>query len=337
MIKIVYVHVGSTSSKYHKMLQISLASVRLNMPNIEVNVVVDKSTEKDLISNESAILKDQFLSVISVDIAGNYKDVEKSRYLKTSLRTHVSGDFLFIDTDTVICCDFSDIVVDKSVSMVLDEHTEVSNDDWSENLKNNAKVRGFDFSNLEYYFNSGVMIVRDDPDAHKLFDKWFLTWDKTRKLGFHQDQYSLAEVNQNLDIITQLDPRWNFQVSGHKVPLELISEAKIIHYFATTSRKLYILNNVDVFNSELDGPLIKGIIESPKTALNPFSIVISNTPQDDIIKSSVFELLLRFYRKKNVFKFLCRISSNILSINERCNRIYQGRSKINNKENKNDI
>lgn len=315
MVKLVYVHVGETKSKYYKMLQISLASVRYHMPNIEVNLVVDDITEEDLIINKAQVLNDENLKLISVKIPNTYSPVEKSRYIKTSLRSYISGDFIFLDTDTVMCCDFSNYKVTDSVSMVRDCHRIFGDDLWSENLIKNAKIRGLDISNVDKYYNSGVMVVKDDEKASELYRNWHECWEQTRKPGFHQDQYALAAVNEKVNAIVEIDKKWNFQIGVSNALITDIHNANIIHYFATKSNNsIYKLNNSDTLNQPIDSEIIKNIIENPKTSFNPFCAYLEGSTRHNVIKSPVFKLLTGLYKKRIVFNALCSISSFILAV-----------------------
>ena len=58
-----------------------------------------------------------------VNVPEHYNKVQTSRYLKTSLRQTVEGDFLFIDSDTIITDSLADAdSLTGNVMMVLDYH-----------------------------------------------------------------------------------------------------------------------------------------------------------------------------------------------------------------------
>ena len=120
MIKLVYVIVGVSKSEYLNMLRISLASARRYMPAIEIEIVTDEETGKALSVGD--IPQKYNARIVAVPIEGEYTTVERSRVLKTNLRELVSGDFLYLDTDTIICEDFSDYVPQGSVNLVADAH-----------------------------------------------------------------------------------------------------------------------------------------------------------------------------------------------------------------------
>ncbi|MFX4681913.1 hypothetical protein ABTB34_20895, partial [Acinetobacter baumannii] len=56
-----------------------------------------------------------------VDVPGCYGKTERSRFIKTTIRKHVDGDFLFIDTDTVVCREL--VPPDCELGMVYDANT----------------------------------------------------------------------------------------------------------------------------------------------------------------------------------------------------------------------
>ena len=81
-------------------------------------------------------IKKYVSEIIVVNVPDGMNKMHRSRYLKTTLRQHISGDFLFVDADTVITCDLSEIdEVDMEIAAVLDRHSPVSEHELVDGIK----------------------------------------------------------------------------------------------------------------------------------------------------------------------------------------------------------
>ena len=98
--KVVYVLVSNKNDYYVEMLQLSLYSLRIFHPDDIVEVVMDEKTYSRLVKQKHRLLAD--VKPIVVEIPKEYSLMQRSRYLKTRLREIIVGDFLYLDTDTVV-------------------------------------------------------------------------------------------------------------------------------------------------------------------------------------------------------------------------------------------
>jgi cellulose synthase/poly-beta-1,6-N-acetylglucosamine synthase-like glycosyltransferase len=100
--KLVYVLVSyDEQNDYLEQCLLSCYSARLHNADAEIILLVDNLTDNTLQGKRAEILK-YISQKIVIDIAGNYNATQRSRIIKTTAREYVRGDFLFIDTDTVI-------------------------------------------------------------------------------------------------------------------------------------------------------------------------------------------------------------------------------------------
>ena len=99
--KIVYVLISSENDLYLEQAWLSLYSLRLHNPTTHVSVLVDESTQSSLVGKREGFKKLP-TEIIVIDTPKDYTPVQRSRYIKTTARKYISGDFLFIDTDTII-------------------------------------------------------------------------------------------------------------------------------------------------------------------------------------------------------------------------------------------
>lgn len=309
--KIVYVYLSRKIDKYWGMLNISLYSVRKHMPNIDIEIFSDAETIA-LIRNENASFEVFFnLKLKEIFIPERYNLVEKSRYLKTNLREFASGDFIFVDCDTVFCKDISDLVPQNSISMVLDNHLLLSElDEGGKLIIKNLKLRGLNVNSEQRYYNSGVMIVRDDEIAHEFFKKWYNCWDMSRKPGLAQDQYSLNAVNSEVNIINEISGEWNCQVNSYPCGIKYVHNAIIIHYYNLTVGGNYILNDEELLLNFAKDDRVKYVLDNPKSSFRKCYLYAYDSLEKRIMSTNPYRVLIKLYKQnRKIYCFLDKILS----------------------------
>lgn len=308
--KFVYAVVSDDSDIYLEQTYVSILSLRRHNKDAYVVLVIDDSTELTLKQHRSQILKLISEKIIVIP-PKEYSKVQRSRFLKTSLREHIVGDYLFIDSDTVICDDLSEIEsFTGDVLAVLDKHILFSEHPGYFEVINQCNKIEWDIikSDLHYY-NSGVMLVRDTKASHALYERWNYEWKQQLKFGMHSDQPTLGKVNESLGyVIKELDGIWNCQISDNG--LKYLNGAKIIHYFSSTIKRnnseyLYYFMDRNVYkelktrgivNKELDVN-----ITSPKSAFCGKTIILSGNEQKFYFTALIRSLRLLFYDHHKIF------------------------------------
>lgn len=225
--KIVYCIISSENDCYLEQLVLSIYSLRKKNNKVYIEVVTDNATCESLVGWRKAL--HSIVDYINiVEIPQKYNKVQCSRFLKTNLRNIVSGDFLFIDTDTVICSKLNGIdYFQGDILLVADCNGNVK-------LTENATIAkcqkaGFEDMANKPYFNSGVMLVKDTAANHEFYEQWFLNWEKSISNGVNLDQPALNYTNyKNGCIIRELDGGWNCQIYFNG--WEYLSKSKILHY-----------------------------------------------------------------------------------------------------------
>ena len=183
--KIVYVVVSSQSDIYLEQAWASVWSLKYYNPDAHVTFVVDDKTETSIKNNKgrSNVLKfiDELLSFSFDD---NISGKERSRILKTTLRERVKGDFLFIDTDTIITGPLDEVDnFSCHIGMAYDLHCCMSEYPFADLIKREASyLYGAKLGNDIDMFNSGVIFVRDNQITHSFFNRWHENWKKTKLL-----------------------------------------------------------------------------------------------------------------------------------------------------------
>lgn len=266
--KFVYVVVSDETSLYLEQAVVSAYSVRLYNPGAYIEVVIDTNTAETL-NGKRHFVYNYFDKVTVIETPSDYSKKQKSRFLKTNLRNLISGDYLFIDTDTIICDSLEDIDQLQNDICAVREYNRISNfttkDRWMNLLAEKANL--VSVINNEPYFNSGVLYVKDTSRAHSLYDRWYDCWLKTKASGVETDQTALCWANKlEGHVIDHIDDLWNCQIKtrGRK----FLPEARIIHYFWELGEGDYPLSRHSIYNTIKEygeiPPVVKDLVNSPK-------------------------------------------------------------------------
>ena len=229
--KIVYVVSSNETDIYLEQALLSVFSLRKHNPNAHVELVVDQDTDATIIGKRQEIMK-YIDKKIVVEVPDELSMVAKSRWLKTSLRQHVEGDYLFIDTDTVITDRLDDIdTFDGELGAVKDQHVLLGLLTVGKvNPRALAKEEGWKWRENIAYYNSGVMFVKDSELTHNFFQTWHQKWVRNiNATGKHRDQSPLAATNEVFKyVIKELSGEWNCQILSNGIAY--LANAKIMHY-----------------------------------------------------------------------------------------------------------
>jgi len=307
--KFVYVLSTSPSDYYYEQFFLSVTSLRLFNPDAFIVVLIDSKTKQNLISKRSSYEKVvSEIQVIPTPLELSQK--EASRWIKTSVPHFVQGDFLYIDCDTVIT-ERIDLSYFKSfqIGAVLDNHVTLDIHHLKKHFQNEDISAGFSSSiKCDCRFNGGVIFSNGDTGALEFFEKWHSLWLEGLKNKCSQDMPSLNQANFELNnIISELPGEWNCQISHNGLPY--LSEAKIIHYYATSLSSLepaFIFASPDVFQSIRESgtllPELFMLLEKPKAAFKTFSRIISDKQTIDALDHSLLFKLIRFNKRNPSFK-----------------------------------
>ena len=231
--KIVYVVTSDETDVYLEQALLSVFSLRKHNPNAYVELVVDQDTDTTIIGKRGEILKYTDNKIV-VNVPEEYNKECRSRWLKTSLRQHIKGDFLYIDTDTIITDDLSEVDSFRfSLGAVINAHVPISyrkDSIYMRKIKKNALEEGWKCSDEIPYFNGGVLFVKDTAESYEFFSIWHNIWkDIFMKYGRFIDQPPLAATNERFKyMINELSGTWNCQLVCNG--LSYLAGAKIIHY-----------------------------------------------------------------------------------------------------------
>lgn len=280
--KVVYVIVSCEKDAYLEEALISVYSLRKWNPNAIVEIVVDNETDKSLTGKRKEILN--YISkkhVVHIDCP--MTSLEISRFIKTNVRNYIEGDYLYLDTDTVITGSLEAIDDFKyDIGAIPDKHVNIGRHSFRANIDFGAKVLNWRVSEEMNYYNGGVLFSRDTEFGRSFFARWHELW-KAHRTKMKSDQPSLARTNEEFGYpIHELDGIWNCQVVENG--LKYLQEAKIIHYFASNlsgkQKSPYLFFDKDITDKIKSSgeitPDIQEMISHAKSAFADVSRIISN-------------------------------------------------------------
>ena len=228
--KMIYVVVSDDSDVYLEQALLSVFSLRKHTSKAYVEIVMDTNTKLTIEGKRSEITK--YVDKITViEVPEKYTKGQKSRWLKTNLRNLVEGDYLYIDSDTIITDCLEDIDNFKGdIGAVRDEHVVVKYNRDRDVLLLWSKEDGWNYYDDLVYFNGGVMFVRDCEFTHAFYREWNERWQKScENYPRYIDQSPLAATNEFYKYpIQELDGIWNCQPFNG---ISFLYKAKIMHYW----------------------------------------------------------------------------------------------------------
>jgi len=310
-----YVLTSTPNDIYYEQFLLSASSLKLVMPDAEVVLLCDSRTKETLTGNR--LEYDKLVSrTITTEAPGDMNQIEVSRWVRTSMRRLVDGDFLFLDGDTVVTDDLSSITaMNIKLGACLDKHSLIDNHSKKKNIIENNKKLGFDSHISNRHFNGGVLFCADTPEIRKIFDRWHELWLFSRSKNIQRDQPSLnMAIYENQSLLTELDGTWNCQISHNGLPY--LSNSKIIHYFATDlamNSSPFLLASGKIFKQIKQTGAIPNdtleLLKNPRAAFESESRIIAGPDMLFVINSSFFEFVFLMLKKTpwlfNFFNSLC--------------------------------
>lgn len=236
VMQIVYVLTTTDKDSYLEQLYLSIRSLRLRAPRTRAVVITDEKTFSSL----SSLRKEMMESADRIVVVGldpSLSGLVRSRLLKTGMREFIDGDFLYIDTDTIICGDIEtpDYLKSYEIGAVKDRHCDFADHPMRTDIIRRER-KWFDLSDIEEYYNGGVFWVRDTPAVHDFFAMWNRLYTDGVASGCFIDQPSLGFTQKSLKLIRPLDDAWNVQSN---TAVRHFGNARIFHYFVSDGRPPY--------------------------------------------------------------------------------------------------
>lgn len=305
--KCVYILTSDRTDLYYEQTLLSACSLRFYNPDATIIVVADHLTYSSLEASRSGL--DKYVNhIISVQAPEYLCKMHRSRFLKTNLRDLVDGDYLFIDSDTIICdslggidsykCEMGAVADTNDTHPLLHDQTVISR----------CEAAGFNNLEGQPYFNSGVMFVKDTPNTHLFYKRWIENWKSSVVKGIAYDQPALCQTNVQLGKpIQELPGIWNCQFKMGGYPY--LRNAKIIHYYSNNgesrlSPQMEMLFSRIKESGVIDNSIIN-MIRNPRT--NFYSFL--DMDRDRIFEYITSDSLYLYYTSPSLFRIIEQLSS----------------------------
>ena len=313
MFTICYVLIDDKKLYYSNQLIISIISLR----KYNTEKIIILTDEKTLQIIKESNIKNKFIQLKvtfkKVNIPDSFVGANRSRYLKTTFRKYISGNILYIDTDTVIAGKIEEKDFNTDFGMVKDSNIDIlgmhHNNIYYPILDSNIKYIkeclykcGYDIlleDTNSVFYNSGVIWAKDIESVHSFFNNWHEAWKECYEKNSLPDQPSLCYINYKLGgVIKDIPDIYNIQVAFGS-GMKFVGDAKIIHYM-NANLGTYWLSYKHMMKLNYSDNYIQWIIENPKDAFFTYSLQalleMNGIPQD-IINSNSFRLLCNLYIK----------------------------------------
>lgn len=229
--KIVYVVISTDNDIYLEQAWISAYSVKYYNPTAFITFVTDEDTYKGIVSSDRKNILQIVDEIIPIPLEKGLSNMKRSRWIKTNLRNLIKGDFLFIDTDTVITEDLSEIDKwDIKMGAVLDLHCTFECFPFAKGIKKQLyKVFSCIPCQATQFFNSGVLYVKECEETRRFFTSWHQNWTHSCSKKVYIDQLSLMKTcDEQPNFITSISGIYNCQILGS---IQYLHTAKIVHFF----------------------------------------------------------------------------------------------------------
>lgn len=244
--KYVYVLTSTPNDLYYEQCLMSATSLRLYMPDACIIVLTDNKTAASFTTDMHRTKLSEISEIITIPFSDTASNIERSRIIKTNIPAYIDDDFLFIDCDTIICADLSEIESTEKYPMilggVLDGHETLEKHIHKKYFLQRDKKLGFKGEAATgININSGVVLFRKCPETIAFYNEWKKLWEYSfYKKKDHHDQAAFNEASYRKKSLAKLlSGEWNCQPSHGG--LAFLKDAKIIHYYSSEfSGKNYV-------------------------------------------------------------------------------------------------
>lgn len=311
--KIAYVLTSDNNDSYLEQLLLSLHSLRKHMPDAYVVLLTDDETIMSFDQEWRKIVYEYVNECKAVKIPNGMNKKLRSRYIKTSLRESIDGDFVYIDCDTLILGALDDLdTLSCKIGAVKDAHCDVACHPMRFYFTEDNHKVGFDIENETSYFNGGFFFVKDCSETRTFFATWKKEWMEGVKKGVSVDMPSFAKTNSICNhLIDEIPAIYNCQLVYGSA---YFSKAKVLHYFSSNFGNFakdypFYLQSKDAFErikkAKMIDEKIQNIVNNPFQAFNSVTELISGR-EVDFIHTPIVAIIRRiYYKHSKLFHKIC--------------------------------
>ncbi len=209
--QVVYVLTSDGGDLYADMNLVSVWSLRHSNPGVRIVLLCDSQSAVALRRTAHPILEevDALLSVGAPEGSPSFRN----RFVKTSMRRHVDGAFLYLDGDTLIRRPLAGMAPEDAALAGVPNHNGTGSP---------AEIPGIEtgiYSQMDWelprrYANGGVLLFSNHPSTYAFSQLWHRKWlDSSRRSAKHFDQPSLnSAIHESGVPFAWMEHRFNAQV-----------------------------------------------------------------------------------------------------------------------------
>ena len=226
-----YVLIANGWDRHARMMWLSATSLRLHEPNARITLVTDRES-RDTFERSAPQLLGLIDEVVTVDTSIADRRL-RAFGLKTSFRCHVKGDVLYLDGDTLVVGRLRDVFdVQGDVAAALDFNHD---GEWfPPQLRDSYTALGWPYP-LPYYFNSGVLMLRDTPAVRAFSEEWTRRWLLLVEQGMPGDQEAFVSALYAMPV------KWARLAKGFNAIVVKrnyrFREARVLHFFGSLAEQ----------------------------------------------------------------------------------------------------
>lgn len=315
--KILYILVSSEKNFYYEQALISMMSAKYQMPNCSISLLTERETNGGLM--DSRCLINEYISEkIVINLDTSLSPMQKSRWLKTSMRELVKEDFLYVDVDTVFAAPIDETLFSEDIMGIPDGNCPLANHPMKWFIEDNLKKVRFG-NTLDYHINSGVLYFKDSPKAHAFCQQWHQRWKETCEKGIYIDQPALHQAIIDSGNALRILPDYMNAQFGRNI--NTLSKGVVLHYYsswATDSlhKPAYKFLQKEWLTRFRDNPsadAFQHLIQNPKEAFDE-NTYITGKEYSEFINSELTRSLLRM--KLSADKADIRLYSILTKLNQ---------------------
>ena len=228
LFKVAYVLTSNGADIYADMALVSMLSVRISNPGLQIIIVCDEKSATSIKATKHRLLDvcDELISVKTPDGESTFRN----RWIKTQLCKFVPGPCLYLDVDTLVRG-----TLDELPSIVTDfgavaNHNGLTHQEqlWDEDAAEMSKMNWL--PELAFFPNGGVFFYHSTEATSRFFRLWHELWQKSfEKLGRARDQPACyAALSECEHYFIELPAEYNWQVMFKPQNWE---QARILHFY----------------------------------------------------------------------------------------------------------
>ncbi len=232
--KVAFVVTSQGHDFFSAMTRVSVASLRAINPESHVIILCDWQSDEAMQQACDPLIDDvdEWLAVDTPPGDAGFRN----RHVKTRLRSLLDGPFLFLDSDTFVRGDLSEIFdLDCDLGGARNHSRkiftqQVWKQDWA-----TLKEMGWAIDD-EVYINGGVLFFNDTEGARTLADEWHRRWlQSANRKDYHRDQPALnSALHAVRPKLSVLPDYFNAQILTAP---KAATDAKIWHYYSSAGQK----------------------------------------------------------------------------------------------------